>query len=87
VKTGRTQSERWGEREIDLDILFFNNEVIKTDKLTIPHKGITERDFVLVPLSEIAPGFVHPELNKKIIDLLKEVTEKNIIRIFPEKIL
>jgi 2-amino-4-hydroxy-6-hydroxymethyldihydropteridine diphosphokinase len=85
--TGRTPSEKWGEREIDIDILFFGNEIVDDDILTIPHKGIAERDFVLKPLSEIAPYLVHPLYNKTVTELLKEVTENNIIRIFPEKII
>jgi 2-amino-4-hydroxy-6-hydroxymethyldihydropteridine diphosphokinase len=85
-KTGRTPSEKWGEREIDIDILYFGNEVINNDFLTVPHKGIPYRDFVLTPLTEIAPDLVHPVLNKTSSELIKEVTEKNIIRIFHEKI-
>jgi len=86
-KTGRTVSERWGAREVDIDILFFDNEIVKNEILTVPHKGIPERDFVLVPLMEISPDFVHPELKKTAEELLKKVTEKNIIRIFPGKII
>jgi 2-amino-4-hydroxy-6-hydroxymethyldihydropteridine diphosphokinase len=85
-KTGRTPSEKWGEREIDIDILLFGNEIISNDIITIPHKGMAERDFVLQPLSDIAPDLLHPVLKKTIRELLKEVTEKNIIRIFPGKI-
>jgi deoxyguanosine kinase len=66
--------------------LFFGDEITDNDILTIPHKGIAVRDFVLKPLSDIAPDLYHPLLNKTISELLKEVTEKNIIRIFPEKI-
>lgn len=85
-KTGRTVSGKWGAREVDIDILFFNNEIVKNEILTIPHKGIPERDFVLQPLMEVSPDFIHPGLNKTAEELLKKVTEKYIIRIFPEKI-
>lgn len=85
--TGRTASERWGEREIDIDILFFNNQIIEDNYLTVPHKGIPERDFVLVPLNEIDPLYIHPQLKKTANEMLEEVTVKNIIRIFPEKII
>lgn len=85
--TGRTASERWGEREIDIDILFFGNQIIENNYLTVPHKGIPERDFVLVPLNEIDPLFIHPQLKKTANEMLEKVTVKNIIRIFPEKII
>jgi 2-amino-4-hydroxy-6-hydroxymethyldihydropteridine diphosphokinase len=80
TKIGRKSRFKWGPREIDIDILFFNAELIISDKIKIPHPGIPERDFVLVPLNEIEPDFVHPELNKKISDICKSVTENNIIR-------
>jgi 2-amino-4-hydroxy-6-hydroxymethyldihydropteridine diphosphokinase len=80
TKIGRKSRFKWGPREIDIDILFFNSDVILSDKIKIPHPGIPERDFVLVPLDEIEPDFIHPELNKKISDICKSVTENNIIR-------
>ncbi len=79
-KIGRKQTFKWGPREIDIDLLFFNDEIINNDILRVPHPGIAERDFVLVPLSEIAPGYIHPELKEKISDICKAVTGKNIIR-------
>ena len=81
---GRTKTERWGPREIDLDLLFFNNEIFKNNELKVPHEGIAFRDFVLVPLCEIAPNFIHPELNKKICDICN--IEKNIIKKLEQKI-
>ncbi len=81
---GRTKTERWGPREIDLDLLFFNNEIYSDDELKVPHEGIAYRDFVLVPLSEIAPNFIHPELNQKICDICN--AEKNIIKKLNQKI-
>jgi 2-amino-4-hydroxy-6-hydroxymethyldihydropteridine diphosphokinase len=65
-RIGRTKTFRWGPREIDIDLLFFDDAVIKTDELTVPHKGITERDFVLVPLLEIAPEISMPGSGKKL---------------------
>ena len=82
---GRTKTERWGPREIDLDLLFFNNEIYSDDELKVPHKGVIYRDFVLIPLCEIAPNFIHPELNQKICDICN--TEKNIIKKIKQKIL
>ncbi|MCF8261028.1 MAG: 2-amino-4-hydroxy-6-hydroxymethyldihydropteridine diphosphokinase [Melioribacteraceae bacterium] len=53
VQVGRISRERWGPREIDLDILFFNNDLIHSELLTIPHEGCYKRDFVLVPIYEL----------------------------------
>lgn len=53
---GRTQTERWGPREIDLDILIFGTRVLTSDALCLPHAGISERAFVLAPLAELEPG-------------------------------
>ena len=80
---GRTESVRWGPREIDLDLLFYNDEIYSDKNLTVPHSGITQRDFVLVPLCKVEPGLIHPELNKKICDICKDVLQKNIIREMP----
>lgn len=67
---GRIRSEKWGERCIDIDILYFNNEVLKSDKLEVPHRGIPERRFTLIPLNEMCPLEVHPTLNQTHIQLL-----------------
>lgn len=80
VKLGRNETIKWGPREIDLDILFFNDKIFKNDKLTIPHAGIQDRDFVLIPLREIAPNFIHPVLKEKISDICIEDISQNIIR-------
>ncbi len=81
---GRTKAKKWGPREIDLDLLFFNNEIYSDDELKVPHEGIPSRDFVTIPLCEIAPDFIHPELNIKICDIC--ITEKNIIKKLKQKI-
>jgi len=67
---GRTRKVKWGERIIDLDILFYDDVVVNTEKLTIPHPGIPERRFTLLPLQEIAPQLLHPVLHKTIEQLL-----------------
>ena len=77
-KIGRTKTEKWGPREIDLDILLFDNLVFSENDLTIPHKGIQERDFVMVPLIEIEPEIVHPVLKDKIKNIILKA-DKNII--------
>lgn len=68
-KVGRKETVKWGPREIDLDILFYNDLIYSDDELTIPHKDLMNRDFVLVPLLEIAPDLIHPLLNKKICEI------------------
>ena len=65
-KLGRTKTYRWGPRVIDIDILFYGRQIIKSKNLIIPHKEIINRVFVLVPMNEIAPNFVHPIYRKKI---------------------
>lgn len=67
---GRRSKARKRPRTIDLDLLFFGDEVIETEFLTLPHPRIQDRKFVLVPLVEIAPRFVHPVLHKEIEELL-----------------
>jgi len=69
-KMGRIRTEKNAARIIDIDILFFSNEIINTDNLIIPHPHIQVRKFVLVPLNEIAPTFIHPVLEKTINELL-----------------
>lgn len=70
---GRTRIEKWGPRTIDLDILFYDDLVLKQKGLEIPHPGIAERSFVLAPMCEIAPKFTHPKLKKPIQTLLTEI--------------
>jgi 2-amino-4-hydroxy-6-hydroxymethyldihydropteridine diphosphokinase len=84
MKLGRTRSkEQYFEpRTIDIDILFFDNEIIETEKLIIPHPGIIDRRFTLEILYEIAPDLIHPKLNKNIKQLREECTDdKKVWRI------
>ena len=66
---GRVRSFRNAPRSIDIDILFYDDAVVKTRHLTVPHPRLAERAFVLTPLDEIAPDLVHPEMNKSIAEL------------------
>lgn len=72
----RERKERWGPRTLDLDILLYEGTVMDTDQLTIPHRDMCNRDFVLKPLAQIAPYERHPVVGKAIVELLAEV-EKN----------
>jgi 2-amino-4-hydroxy-6-hydroxymethyldihydropteridine diphosphokinase len=67
---GRVKNFRYGPRCIDLDILFYVNCVYQSERLTIPHPSLAERAFVLVPMNELAPNFIHPLLHKPISELL-----------------
>ncbi len=70
---GRKQTIRWGPRVIDLDILFYGDEIIDTEELQIPHRHLHERDFVLIPLNEISPDKVHPILKKTVREIKEEL--------------
>lgn len=74
---GRRPAERWGPRIIDLDILLYDDLIIKMPKLEIPHPHIAEREFVLKPLSEIAPDKIHPVLKKSIKDLFLQFPQSS----------
>ncbi len=76
VELGRVENFRYGPRPIDIDILFYDDLIKTTSRLQIPHPRIPARAFVLVPLNEIAPGFVHPVLKKTIAELLAELPNR-----------
>lgn len=77
---GRKRREKWGPRIIDLDMLIYENYVVNSTALTLPHPEMTKRRFVLLPLSEFAGDYLHPIENKTIYDLLKELPETPQVR-------
>lgn len=79
---GRVRIEKWGERIIDIDILFYNDEIIETNNLCIPHPYISKRRFVLSPLDEIAKNYIHPILHKTINKLLLECLDEEKVSVY-----
>ncbi len=77
---GRKKSVKYGPRLIDLDILFYDDLVMKTEPLTIPHPLLTQRAFVLVPLNEIAPNHLHPVEDRKIRELYEIIDHHGVWR-------
>jgi 2-amino-4-hydroxy-6-hydroxymethyldihydropteridine diphosphokinase len=75
LQLGRKRTFRWGPRSIDLDILFFDDEEVRTKELQIPHPRLHERQFVLIPLVEIDRNLLHPVLKKTVGNLLEELEE------------
>ncbi len=82
---GRIRQEKYGARIIDIDILFFNGDIIKLENLSIPHPHLQNRRFVLVPLAEIAPGYQHPVLKQTTAQLLGTCPDTlDVKKFYPE---
>ena len=81
LQYGRERNERWGARTLDLDIIFFDDQIIDEENLTIPHPRMRERAFVLAPLMEIAPDWIDPISGISVAALYDRVATDNIIKI------
>jgi 2-amino-4-hydroxy-6-hydroxymethyldihydropteridine diphosphokinase len=76
IDLGRIRFKKWGERVIDIDILFVDSFTIDTATLSVPHPQLHNRRFTLIPLIDVAPNFIHPLLNISIEDLLLSCPDK-----------
>ncbi len=79
---GRQRVKKWEQRCIDLDILFFNDDIIHETNLTVPHPYLHERRFTLIPVSEIIPEYIHPVFRKTINQLLVECKDDKMVSLF-----
>ncbi|MBW7956838.1 MAG: 2-amino-4-hydroxy-6-hydroxymethyldihydropteridine diphosphokinase [Deltaproteobacteria bacterium] len=80
AEMGRREAERWGPRLIDLDIIFYGSRVIKGERIEVPHPRAHERAFVMVPLSDIAPGFVDPLSGATVSELAERLGKEGLRR-------
>jgi 2-amino-4-hydroxy-6-hydroxymethyldihydropteridine diphosphokinase len=80
TELGRIPSIRYGPRKIDIDILFYGDLILTTPELTLPHPHLHERAFVLVPLADLAPDYIHPIMRKTIRQLLANVDAAGVKR-------
>ncbi len=81
---GRIRAEKYGPRLIDIDVLLYNQEIVQTPVITVPHPELANRRFVLVPLAEIAPGLIHPVLHKTMQELLQICPDQLAVKKFSE---
>lgn len=80
TELGRERIEKWGARTIDIDILFYGDEIINEPGLVIPHPELQNRRFTLEPLSEIAPELMHPKLNKTMLQLKNSLSDCMVVK-------
>ena len=79
-RMGRVRTQRWGPRSIDLDLLFHGREVVDEPDLKVPHPEAHRRGFVLIPLAEVEPAFVHPVTGDTVKKMLKALTPNPPVR-------
>lgn len=76
---GRVRGKKWEPRVIDIDMLLYDNLILESDTLTLPHPHLHERNFVLAPLAELAPDLIHPVLQLSIAQLLQQSADKGMV--------
>jgi 2-amino-4-hydroxy-6-hydroxymethyldihydropteridine diphosphokinase len=81
---GRIREEPWGDRTMDIDILYFGEKVISSERLKIPHPFIAERKFVLVPLAEMLPDKIHPMNGKNSLVMVKECKDQSEVKVIKD---
>jgi 2-amino-4-hydroxy-6-hydroxymethyldihydropteridine diphosphokinase len=74
-KLGRVRTKKWEPRIIDIDILFYDDEIISKKNLVVPHPDLHLRKFTLMPLAEVMPAYIHPVLKKSMAELLHEIKD------------
>lgn len=79
LEANRVRELRWGPRTLDLDILFYDDQVIRSKRLTVPHADMKNRDFVLAPLVQLNPWLVHPVTGKTVEEMLENLKERHVI--------
>ena len=80
IEMGRKREEKWGSRIIDIDLLFYGSEIINEPNLTVPHPELHNRRFTLEPLAMLAADFIHPVLNKSILELKNSLKDDLIVK-------
>lgn len=80
IEMGRKREEKWGSRIIDIDILFYGSDTINEPNLIVPHPQLHNRRFTLEPLAMLAPNFIHPVLNKSILELKNSLKDDLIVK-------
>ena len=86
LKAGRdraAETERWSARTLDLDLLFFGETIVELQRLQIPHPRLHERPFVLEPLCDLAPDFLHPRTQTTLAELARAVRDESAVRLWP----
>ncbi len=85
-KMGRKKEKKWRPRNIDMDILLYDDLIVNSDRLILPHPQMHQRRFVLVPLTQVNPNLLHPLLKKNVEELLQVCADHSEVKLFAEKI-